>query len=183
MTETNLFQTIAKAMRSGDKVRFEIERNGDAMSIMFQPILRDQEDAVPDEAKPIRAALALPFLIRGVTPEVADAELASRLQGYADKRGHVVDAYDELIEKLNEATKQAKAATEKAGKPKPTKGKAAPVAAASPVVANGDDGHDDDATCGACGSCDDDGSCGDEARTGATPAPVASKTGGDLFDF
>jgi len=178
MQITSIVKTVASGLRSGDKVRFEIERSGDTINLIFQPILSDDEDKTPEDAKAVRAALAMPFIMRGVDSDTAEAQIIEHLTQFNSKRQIVRTAFDELMEKLEEAAKRAKASAEKTTANGKGKTKAVPVVI---THAEGEDSDDDNGEGACCGA-----SCGETKETSAAsvqPVPAQVASASSLFDF
>lgn len=119
---------LHSAMADGEHFRLDITRNGDSLDIITLPLLGDDEDKVPEEAKPIRSALTMPLAMRNMTMAELTTEFGERLSGYSEARGQATDAYQELLTSLKDAAASAKntqASTskkaEKAGKDKADK--------------------------------------------------------------
>ncbi len=116
-TSINLFlNTIHSAMADKERFRMEITREGNSISFIALPMLNDNEADIPEEAKTIRAALSMPFIISGTSIETMATEFADKLAGYGEVRQAATDAYQTLLSTLKDATADAKNTTSNKGK-------------------------------------------------------------------
>lgn len=109
---------LHSALDDNEGYRLELTRKGESMDIVFIPVLKGKSD-VPEEAKQIRAALAMPLAMRDMTLDALSEEFSERMRGYGNARNTASEAYHELLATLNDATATAKNTKSK----KTTKGK------------------------------------------------------------
>lgn len=108
----NLFlNTLHSAMADKERFRMEITREGNGISLIALPMLNDNEADIPEEAKAIRAALSMPFIISSTSIESMAAEFTVKLTGYGQARQTATDAYKTLLDTLKDATAEAKNTT------------------------------------------------------------------------
>lgn len=107
----SLFVLLEQALLPGETVKFTIGRQADGLMLLLQP-LRPKSADVPKEAEAARAALALPLRLAGPAADL-DAAFEAKLQGYAQARHVLSDAYETLVAALNEAAKVAQATKSK----------------------------------------------------------------------
>lgn len=127
-----MLNEIVTTLSAGDRIQFEVARTAQGVRLTVTPLLADDPEKVPEEARATRAALALPLVVTGATAAAVEAALAERFQGYAAARGELNGSYRSLLDTLREANKEAsgKALAKAAGK---TAGsKAATTVAAAP---------------------------------------------------
>lgn len=103
----SLFVLLEQALLPGETVKFTIGRQPNGLLLLLQP-LRAKSGDVPKEAEQARAALALPLRLAGPAADL-DAAFEAKLQGYAQARQRLGDAYETLVAALNEAAKAAQA--------------------------------------------------------------------------
>jgi len=141
MTIEELLNAFHHALDDGESLQWRIERNGDTLSLAFVPMLSN-DAKVPAGAEPVRAALALPLVIREKTLEKTAEALQQQLSGYAQARRQATSAYDELLVALSDATAKAKNEASKAGTKKPPteKSKKQKLAVEKPKTTNEVDG-------------------------------------------
>jgi len=96
------------AIGEGENFRLNITRKGDSLDIFLIPELSGNDEKIPEEAKQIRAALAMPLLMRGMALNDLAGEFANRMQGYGNVRNAASDTYGELLATLNDAAASAK---------------------------------------------------------------------------
>lgn len=122
---------LHSALDDNEGYRLDLTRKGESMDIVLIPVLRGKSD-VPEEAKQIRAALAMPLAMRDMTLDALSEEFSNRMRGYGSARNTASEAYDELLATLNDATATAKNTKSR----KATKGKKKEAA----KIVNKDDG-------------------------------------------
>lgn len=112
-----LFEWLSQCLGPGERLRLEIVREGESLSILVQPVLKTAPSNLDDERQQLRAALAHPLWLTG-TPDQLDRELPEALRTYADRRQTLQvaasewDALDDAIRRAQQAvqTQRQKAA-------------------------------------------------------------------------
>jgi len=112
-----LFEWLSRSLGPGERLRLEIAREGESLSILVQPVLKTAPSNLDDERQQLRAALAHPLWLTG-TPDQLDRELPEALRTYADRRQTLQvaasewDALDDAIRRVQQAvqTQRQKAA-------------------------------------------------------------------------
>lgn len=104
----NFLLSLHSSMTNGEQFRIDITRNNDSLDLILLPVLGDNEDKVPEEAKAVRSALSMPLAMRNMTIEELSAEFSLRLSGYGAARQQAGDAYKDLLATLQDATATAK---------------------------------------------------------------------------
>lgn len=107
------FRDLHRATRPGETFRIEVTRTNDSLDVVVIPKLDGDADKVPEDAKPIRAALAMPLAVRGESLDELCASFGDKLAAFGAARGQAVSAYDELLQTLSDAAAGAKNATAK----------------------------------------------------------------------
>jgi len=130
MEESGLNNSVAAflaaihgSLGDGERYRLEIERKGEALDLTVIPLLAGKADEVPEKAKAVRAALALPLTFRGMSVGELAASFASRINGYGDVRRTAQTSYEELIQSIRDAEAEAKNASRPKGKTKKAESK------------------------------------------------------------
>ena len=110
-----LFMTaLHSALGSNDeKFRLDLTRNNNSLDVVLIPQLNDDESKIPEDAKQIRAALAMPLVMRGMSLDTLSNEFAIQITGFGEARQSVKTAYDELLANLKDAKATAKNKTPK----------------------------------------------------------------------
>jgi PRTRC genetic system protein E len=129
---TSLFSTLEQAMLPNESLRFTISRQPKGLVLLLQPVLHKSDEVVPKEAEQTRAVLAMPLRLSGSAADL-DAAFAANLQGYGQARNELHDNYVSLLDALREASKDAKAKTQQAGKSTVAKPKGS-TASGAPLV-------------------------------------------------
>lgn len=116
-----MLKAIVSVLSEGDRVGLDIARTKQGLRVTVTPLLNDDPEKVPEEARATRAALAMPLVVTAETAEDVETALAGRYAGYAAARGELVTSYEALLDALKEASKEAtsKAAGKTAGKHTP----------------------------------------------------------------
>jgi PRTRC genetic system protein E len=110
------FASVQAAMTDGERLRFEFARKADGqLDLTVIPVLSGDDDDVPEAAKPVRAALAMPLAFRGMSLATLSEGFAARLHGLGAARQTTQAAYDELLQTLRDAEAEAKNQREKKG--------------------------------------------------------------------
>lgn len=112
-----LFEWLSRCLGPGERLRLEITREGESLSVLAQPLLKTAPPNLDDERQQLRAALAHPWWLTG-TPDQLDRELPEALRTYADRRQTLQvaasewDALDDAIRRAQQAvqTQRQKAA-------------------------------------------------------------------------
>lgn len=113
-----LFEWLSQCLGSGERLRLEITREGESLSVLAQPVLKTAPPNLDEKRQPLRAALAHPLWLTG-TPDQLDRELLPEaLRTYADRRQTLQvaasewDALDDAIRRAQQAvqTQRQKAA-------------------------------------------------------------------------
>lgn len=112
-----LFEWLSQCLGPGERLRLEIAREGESLSILVQPVLKTAPSNLDDERQQLRAALAHPLWLTGM-PDQLDRELPEALRTYADRRQTLQvaasewDALDDAIRRVQQAvqTQRQKAA-------------------------------------------------------------------------
>ncbi|WP_293689180.1 PRTRC system protein E [Thiolapillus sp.] len=128
--------SLKDALTDGESLQFNITREGDTLNMAFIPKLAEVKGGNTDTEE-IRAALALPLVFNKLTLAQINDDLCERLTAYGKARKPALDAYQELLANLSDATAKAKnaASKKKTDKPKtkakPAEKPATPAATAS----------------------------------------------------
>jgi PRTRC genetic system protein E len=104
-----MLNEIVTTLSAGDRIQFEVARTAQGVRLTVTPLLGDDPEKVPEEARATRAALALPLVVTGETAEAVERALAERFQGYVAAREDVNTSYRSLLDTLREASKAATA--------------------------------------------------------------------------
>ncbi|HRW65166.1 MAG TPA: PRTRC system protein E [Candidatus Competibacter sp.] len=112
-----LFEWLSRCLGPGERLRLEITREGESLSVLAQPLLKTAPPNLDDERQQLRAALAHPWWLTG-TPDQLDRELPEALRTYAHQRQTLQaaasewDALDDAIRRAQQAvqTQRQKAA-------------------------------------------------------------------------
>jgi PRTRC genetic system protein E len=112
-----LFEWLSRSLEPGERLRLEIAREGESLSVLAQPVLKTAPPNWDEERQQLRAALAHPLWLTG-TPDQLDRELPEALRTYADRRQTLQaaasewDALDDAIRRAQQAvqTQRQKAA-------------------------------------------------------------------------
>jgi PRTRC genetic system protein E len=104
----NLFDLLAGCLSDGERLRFDLDRDGDALTVVVQPLLKSAPPHLDADRQRLRAALAHPLYLRGTSEQFAEG-LADALAEYGAKRRdlHAVAAD---LDVLDEALRQARQA-------------------------------------------------------------------------
>lgn len=116
--------TLHSALNDGESYRLELTRKADSMDMVLLPILKDNDDAIPEQAKQIRSALSMPLAMMNMTLTDLAGSFEERVSGFGQAHQTATSAYDELIAKLSDATataKNTKVKTTTPVKPEPEK--------------------------------------------------------------
>ena len=76
---------LAGGLGYEERLRFDLSREGDRLSVLVQPILKAAPPGLDDERQRLRGAQAHPLWFTG-TPEQLDRELATALAEYGSQR-------------------------------------------------------------------------------------------------
>ena len=105
------FGLIHQAMRDSERLRLEFTREGETLHLLLIPLLGDDSEKVPEAAQTVRAALATPLAMRGMTPDTLADTFAQRIGEFAGAHGSAASAYQSLLDTLTDATAEANAAS------------------------------------------------------------------------
>ena len=108
MSTQSLFTILSLSMSDGEQFQINVTKRGDALDLVLIPKLSLGENEVPDDAKGLRAALAAPLAIKGVSPEGIEEVMAERFGRFCSARGKAKDALDDLVDTINDETANAK---------------------------------------------------------------------------
>ncbi|WP_020504313.1 PRTRC system protein E [Lamprocystis purpurea] len=99
-----LIEQLAGVLGDGERLRFELARNGDGgLTVMVQPLLAKPLNDLAGDTAALRAALAMPLRITGTTADL-DARLPALLVTYGERR-HDVGGKVAALDALREAGK------------------------------------------------------------------------------
>jgi len=117
----NLFDLLAGCLSDGERLRFDLDRAGDALTVVVQPLLKSAPPHLDADRQRLRAALAHPLYLRGTSEQFAEG-LADALAEYGAKRRdlHAVAAD---LDVLDEALRQARQAAHAQRQRRPRPGK------------------------------------------------------------
>jgi PRTRC genetic system protein E len=139
----SMIAQLAAALLPGERLRFDLARDGEHLTLMIQPTLPRAVDDTDSSIACLRAALAMPLRIVG-TPAELDAELPALLAAYGARRADVAGK-SAALDSLKEAAKTGARLVDAAGKPgrnataAPAETPAvAPAPATAPLAANPD---------------------------------------------
>jgi PRTRC genetic system protein E len=110
----SMIAQLAAALLPGERLRFDLARDGEHLTLMIQPTLPRAVEDTESSVACLRAALAMPLRIVG-TPEEMDAELPALLAAYGARRADVASK-SAALESLKEAAKTGARLTEEVGK-------------------------------------------------------------------
>ena len=123
----SMIAQLAAALLPGERLRFDLARDGEHLTLMIQPTLPRAVDDTDSSIACLRAALAMPLRIVG-TPAELDAELPALLAAYGARRADVAGK-SAALDSLKEAAKTGARLVDAAGKP----GRNATAAPAAPA--------------------------------------------------
>lgn len=132
----SVFKKLESVLRADEALNFQIRREGAAWTVLIQPVLNGSDDDLPEAAKPIRASLSVPLILRGGSEQI-DQQFDELLSTYGEQRARTGDAFNAALDSLREAEKAAKATSSKTGRGAVKK--PAPAAAAATEDADDDD--------------------------------------------
>lgn len=141
-----MLNEIVTTLSEGDRIQLEVARTAQGVRLTVTPLLGDDPEKVPEEARATRAALALPLVVTGETAEAVERALAERFQGYVAARGDVNTSYRSLLDTLREASKEASGKALAKASGKGAASKAATASAATPSVETDDEDEAESAT-------------------------------------
>jgi PRTRC genetic system protein E len=138
MTDTpNPFQSLAACLGEGERLRLELHREGEALAVLVQPVLKAAPPGLDTERQRMRAALAYPLRLTGTAAQL-DRELVAALVAYGAKRQEVRAAASDL-DALDEALRHARQATHARRQQAAQVANNAPPAETKPVPVDVDD--------------------------------------------
>jgi len=138
-----LFEWLSRSLGPGERLRLEIAREGESLSVLAQPILKTVPPNLDEERQQLRAALAHPLWLTG-TPDQLDRELPEALRTYADRRQTLQatasewDALDDAIRRAQQAVQTQRQKAAKQNTRVPPHGPAAPPEDISDTAAEGE---------------------------------------------
>ncbi|NCA71175.1 MAG: PRTRC system protein E [Sphingobacteriia bacterium] len=100
----SLIAQLSAALLPGERVRFDLARDGENFTLMVQPTLARAVDDIDSPSAGLRAALAMPLRVAGTAAEL-DAELPALLSAYGARRSDVAGK-SAALESLKEAAKK-----------------------------------------------------------------------------
>ena len=135
-----MFKTFHDMLKNDERIQFTVTRKGDQLAVLVQPVLQGAaDDKASETILSLRGALSMPLYV--VThPENLDRDFPQSLADFAGFREQGHSDLNEVMSRIKEAGKQAKAVADadkaETGK---SKGKAEPLADSSNNVpaANG----------------------------------------------
>lgn len=110
-----IFETFQNMLKNDERIQFTVTRKGDQLAVLVQPVLQGGLDEKASEAiQSLRAALAMPLYVV-TNPQALDADFPRSLADFADVREDGHNDLKDVMSRIKEAGKQAKA---EAGKDK-----------------------------------------------------------------
>jgi PRTRC genetic system protein E len=137
-----MLNEIVTMLSAGDRIQFEVARTAQGVRLTVTPLLADDPEKVPEEARATRAALALPLVVSGATAAAVEEALAERFQGYAAARGELNGSYRSLLDTLREASKEASGKALAKASGKAAGSRAATTVAATPSAETDEEDED-----------------------------------------
>lgn len=107
-TALAFFEALHEALADGESYRLEVSRDGAKLNVAVIPALLKEPEQLPDAAKNVRAALAMPLVFREPSIQALAESFARRLSGYALARSGTQAGFDDLIASLKDAEAEAK---------------------------------------------------------------------------
>ncbi len=104
-----IFETFHNMLKNDERIQFTVTRKGDQLAVLVQPLLQGSvDDKAPETVQALRAALAMPLYVV-TNPQALDADFPRSLADFADVREDAHNDLKEVMSRIKEAGKQAKA--------------------------------------------------------------------------
>jgi PRTRC genetic system protein E len=130
-----MFKTFHDMLKNDERIQFTVTRKGDQLAVLVQPVLQGaSDDKASETIQSLRGALSMPLYV--VThPESLDRDFPQSLADFAGFREQGHSYLNEVMSRIKEAGKQAKAVAD-ADKAETgnSKAKAEPVADSSNII-------------------------------------------------
>lgn len=109
MTTTPQFlHLLGQSLSAGDRVQFTLSASTTGIDLVLIPTLGDTPKDLTDEAAALRAALAMPLVVKDMDPATLDAAMTEHYEQYDAARRHGKTALSDLLGALQDATAGAK---------------------------------------------------------------------------
>jgi PRTRC genetic system protein E len=107
-----MFKTFHDMLKSDERIQFTVTRKGDQLAVLVQPVLQGaSDDKASDTILSLRGALSMPLYV--IThPENLDRDFPQSLADFAGIREQGHSDLNEVMSRIKEAGKQAKAAAD-----------------------------------------------------------------------
>lgn len=92
----NLLTTMAGLLGADERIRFEIVKSAEKITLLITPQLGEPPEDIDDASAQVRAALATPLMISAASAEELDAALPHQLAQYRELRTQMQIDYDSL---------------------------------------------------------------------------------------
>lgn len=110
-----LFQTLAPALATAERVTFTIEKKGNQIIAIVEPHLRAAPENMPENVAQVRAALAFPLRMTGSAQQL-DEDFLPMLGQFNETRDVVAENLRSLESLKEAANKSSKAVNKARGK-------------------------------------------------------------------
>jgi PRTRC genetic system protein E len=112
-----IFETFHNMLKNDERIQFTVSRKGDQLAVLVQPVLQGSVDEkAPETVQALRAALAMPLYVV-TSPNALDAEFPRSLADFTDVREDGHNDLKDVMSRIKEAGKQAKAEAAKNNQP------------------------------------------------------------------
>lgn len=109
-----IFETFFEMLEYDERIQFKVARKGDQLSVLVQPVLRGSvDDKAPEYIQTLRGALSMPLYVE-TSPAVLDRDFPRSLAEFAGTRETICNDLRDALNRLKEAGKQARVATDNA---------------------------------------------------------------------
>lgn len=107
-----MFKTFHDMLKSDERIQFTVTRKGEQLAILVQPVLQGAaDDKASETIQSLRGALSMPLYV--VThPENLDRDFPQSLADFAGIREQGHSDLNEVMSRIKETGKQAKAAAD-----------------------------------------------------------------------
>ena len=107
-----MFKTFHDMLKSDERIQFTVTRKGDQLAVLVQPVLQGAaDDKASETILSLRGALSMPLYV--IThPENLDRDFPQSLADFAGIREQGHGDLNEVMSRIKEAGKQAKAAAD-----------------------------------------------------------------------
>ncbi len=103
---TTLVSLLDSILRPGESLKMKLHRERNQLILVLEPVLTRKPEGLAPEAAQVRAHLATPLRLTG-SAQALEGALIEHLTGYAQARQRLGGQYEELLDALREAGKDA----------------------------------------------------------------------------